>query len=217
MKRWTTAITAIVKHSGNPIGTMQDMPEDFRSSLKELRSRILRQDTQVHWDTQPEEQAGQPSQQKSAGGSSDGGNNVNNESRPAPPTIMRSISRIWEEEEAGAGRSGANSNLIAAVAESSARIKGKSPLQAVTAASTSGASTVVASSPSSGLHDAETEGKRSGGALSQMETRQDQGREEDDEAKIGEDAAAAVVPVTEEEAQRGDGIGNNGAGHHQIK
>ena len=42
-KRWTTAITAIVKHSGNPIGSYSQMhsPVDSTTNINELRHRIL--------------------------------------------------------------------------------------------------------------------------------------------------------------------------------
>lgn len=40
-KRWTFAITAVVESSGNPIGSIESMPSEVKSSLKDLRTLVL--------------------------------------------------------------------------------------------------------------------------------------------------------------------------------
>jgi hypothetical protein len=140
MKRWTTAITAIVKHSGNPIGSLEDMPEEHRSSIKDLRSRILRQDTSGSGDFpfmesmhQQQLQQQLQQQQQSQHQQTSSSNNINNTGNdnnsststssstgrkaPAPP-VGRSISKIWEEDETTASSrpQSANSNLTAITA-----------------------------------------------------------------------------------------------------
>lgn len=95
MKRWTTAITAIVKHAGNQIGSLEGMPEESRSTLQELRTRILRQDTPEPTDLLPPEgqEAGimDSAQRKEQ--------EKDTRARPRPGISARSISKIWEEEE----------------------------------------------------------------------------------------------------------------------
>ena len=121
MKRWTTAITAIVKHGGNPIGSIRQMSAESRDSLVDLRSRIMREDTTTSFIGSDAELDAAIAHHESL--------NRNDESRdqgissPAAVTDfessrcssrqsrllgMRSISRIWEEMDDGSDAAAKN-------------------------------------------------------------------------------------------------------------
>jgi hypothetical protein len=60
-KRWTTAITAVVKHGGNPIGSLREMSEsESITNLSELRSRILLEQEEDPRHLRSDQQGGLP-------------------------------------------------------------------------------------------------------------------------------------------------------------